>query len=101
MKANQFWMAIVALTVAVGCQKKPAAPGGQRGPMGPVPVNVGEVVKKDMPIDLRAIGNVQAIATVGIKAQVGGELLAVNFKEGQDVKKGELLFTIQPKLYAT
>ncbi|MDQ3625275.1 MAG: efflux RND transporter periplasmic adaptor subunit, partial [Verrucomicrobiota bacterium] len=66
----------------------------------PVPVNVAEVVKKDMALDLRGIGNVESIATVGIKAQVGGELIAVNFKEGQDVKKGDLLFTIQPKLYA-
>lgn len=54
-----------------------------------------------MPIDLRTIGNVEAIATVEIKAQVGGELLSVHFAEGQEVKKGDLLFTIQPKLYAT
>ena len=96
-------MRILLLTLAIalagGCSKKPAAAG--RGPGGPVPVNVGDVVKKDMPVDLRAIGNVEAIATVGIKAQVGGELLEVNFKEGQDVKKGDLLFSIQPKLYAT
>ena len=89
----------LAIALAGGCSKKPDAAG--RGPGGPVPVNVGDVVKKDMPVDLRAIGNVQAIATVAIKAQVGGELLEVNFQEGQDVKKGDLLFSIQPKLYAT
>lgn len=85
---------------ATSCSRK--APQGKAGGAGaPVPVNVGEAVTKDMPFDLRVIGNVQSIATVGIKAQVPGELIAVNFTEGQDVKKGDLLFTIQPKLYAT
>jgi multidrug efflux system membrane fusion protein len=84
-----------------GCNKpKPTAGGSSRGG-GPVPVQVGEAVKKDVPVDLRAIGNVEAINTVAVKAQVGGELLEVNFHEGQEVKKGDLLFTIQPKLYKT
>jgi len=85
---------------ATACSRK-ASPGKPSGAGAPVPVNVGEAVTKDMPLDLRAIGNVQSIATVGIKAQVPGELISVNFTEGQDVKKGDLLFTIQPKLYAT
>jgi membrane fusion protein, multidrug efflux system len=92
---------VLALALAAGCGKKPGAPaaGGRSG--GPVPVNLGEAVTKDMPVDLRAIGNVESIATVDVKAQVGGELIAVNFREGQDVKRGDLLFTIQPTLYAT
>ncbi len=88
------------LAVAAGCQKKPAAGATGRGG-GPVPVNIGEALKRDVPVDLRAIGNVESVATVEVKAQVGGELIEVNFKEGQDVKRGDLLFTIQPKLYAT
>ncbi len=67
----------------------------------PVPVQTAMSVRKDMPVDLRVIGNVEPIATVAIKAQVAGELIDVSFTEGQDVKKGQLLFTIQPKLYAT
>src|SRR4030095_12913987 len=83
-----------------GCNRARTPAGG--GPKsGPVPVQIGEVTSKDMPIDLRAIGNVEPINTVAGKAQVGGELLEVHFTEGQDVKKGELLFTIQPKLYKT
>lgn len=89
----------LALALTAGCSKKPRT-GGPSGGGAPVPVNVGEVMKKDMPLDLRAIGNVESIATVGIKAQVAGELISVNFTEGQDIKKGDLLFTIQPKLYA-
>ena len=93
--------AVIALAIVAGCSKKPGvgAPPGKGG--GPVPVNVGEAVKKDMPVDLRAIGNVESMATVEVKAQVGGELIEVNFKEGQEVKRGDLLFTIQPMLYAT
>ena len=98
-------MRLLALTILLGlltgCSKKPDAAGGAAGRGGPVPVNLGEAVKKDMPVDLRAIGNVEPVATVEVKAQVGGELLEVNFKEGQDVKRGDLLFTIQPLLYAT
>ncbi len=91
----------LALALAAGCQKKPNAAGAAGKGGGPVPVNIGEAVRKDMPLDLRAIGNVEPVATVEVKAQVGGELLEVNFKEGQDVKRGDLLFTIQPMLYAT
>ncbi len=93
--------AALVLATAVGCDKKKGATNGPAKPGGPVPVNVGEAVKKDMPVDLRAIGNVESIATVEVKAQVGGELIEVNFKEGQEVKRGDLLFTIQPMLYAT
>ena len=91
----------LALAPAVGCQKKPDAAGAAGKGGGPVPVNIGEAVQKDMPLDLRAIGNVEPVATVDVKAQVGGELIEVNFKEGIDVKRGDLLFTIQPLLYAT
>ncbi len=96
----RFFSAIALLAGVQACSKKETA-APPRGAGGPVPVEVAKVEKKDLPLDLRAIGNVEPIATVAIKAQVGGELLAVNFQEGQDVKKGDLLFTIQPKLYAT
>jgi multidrug efflux system membrane fusion protein len=95
----RFFTLCLLLTLATGCSKKPAAAGGPGGG-APVPVNVGEVVRKDMPVDLRVIGNVEPMSTVGIKAQVGGQLLEVNFEEGQEVKKGDLIFSIQPKLYA-
>ena len=47
-----------------------------------------------MPVELQAIGNVEAISTVTIKAQISGQLMRVHFKEGDFVKKGQLLFTI-------
>jgi multidrug efflux system membrane fusion protein len=64
-----------------------------------VPVTVAVAVEKSMPVQIRAIGRVQAYATVTVKAQVAGEVQAVHFREGQEVKKGDMLFTIDPRPY--
>lgn len=62
-----------------------------------VPVHVAEAILKDVPLNIHAIGNVEAFSSVAIKSRVEGELLRVYFKEGQDVKKGDLLFLIDPR----
>lgn len=62
-----------------------------------VPVVVAAVEQKTVPIELRAIGNIQAYSTVQVKAQVPGEVTGVFFKEGDDVKQGQLLFTLDPR----
>jgi membrane fusion protein, multidrug efflux system len=62
-----------------------------------VPVGVAAVEQKTIPVQVQAIGTVEASAVVSVKAQVGGELMRIHFKEGQDVKKAELLFTIDPR----
>ena len=59
-----------------------------------VPVMVGKVSQKTVPIEVRVIGNGEAYSTVQVKSQVDGQVERVYFQEGQDVKKGELLFTI-------
>ena len=63
-----------------------------------VPVKVAPP-EKAVPVQLQAVGTVEAYATVSIKSRVDGELVKVNFREGQDVKKGDLLFTIDPRPY--
>jgi multidrug efflux system membrane fusion protein len=70
---------------------------GNSGKTLPVPVVVARVAQRTVPVQLRAIGTVQAYATVSVKSLVAGQLMAVYFKEGQDVKKGELLFMIDPR----
>ena len=62
-----------------------------------VPVTTGRVVQKTLPVQIKAIGNVEAYSVVAIKSQVSGELTDVYFREGQDVKKGYLIFTIDPR----
>jgi membrane fusion protein, multidrug efflux system len=60
---------------------------------------VGQVIQKTVPVDLRAIGNVEAYSTVSVKSMVGGEIAQVDFTEGQEVKKGDLLLVIDPRPY--
>ena len=62
-----------------------------------VPVLVATAVQKAVPVQLRAVGNVEPYTTVSIKSQVTGVLMQAHFKEGQDVKKGQQLFTIDPR----
>jgi multidrug efflux system membrane fusion protein len=62
-----------------------------------VPVLVATAVQKTMPLQIRAVGNVEAYSTVSVKSQVTGVLNQAHFKEGQNVKKGQLLFTIDPR----
>jgi multidrug efflux system membrane fusion protein len=65
----------------------------------PVPVKVAPVLQKEVPVRLQAVGTVEAYATVSIKSRVDGQLVGVHFREGQEVKKGDLLFTIDPRPY--
>jgi membrane fusion protein, multidrug efflux system len=65
----------------------------------PVPVLVAPAEQKDVPIYLEGLGTVQAFNTVTVKAMVDGPLNTVNFTEGQDVKKGDLLAQIDPRTF--
>ena len=75
-----------------GSQKR----GGQNGP---VPVLAATAKAADVPIYLYGVGTVQAYYTVTVRAQVTGRLVSVPFREGQDVKKGDLLAQVDPSLY--
>ena len=69
-----------------------------RGPAG-VPVSVAPVQQQPMAFRLQAIGNVEAYATVAVKARVDGQIVEVGFKEGQEVRRGSVLFRIDPRPY--
>lgn len=81
------------------CQRGGEAPAKAEGRPPAVAVTAATVVKRDVPVQVRAIGNVQATATVSVLAQVGGEVTKIHFKEGQEVKTGDLLFTIDPRTF--
>jgi membrane fusion protein, multidrug efflux system len=78
------------------------AKGGKGGPGGggPVPVTTAMVDQRSMPVKVEAIGNVEAFTAVAIKARVDGQIVEVNFREGQEVKQGDVLFKIDPGPYA-
>jgi membrane fusion protein, multidrug efflux system len=94
------WLAFILATLAIlsACSQN-----GARGDVAQpfmsiaVPVTVATVGQKTVPVTLRAIGNVEAYSTVSVKSQVEGQLERVYFREGQDVKKGDLLFTIDSR----
>jgi multidrug efflux system membrane fusion protein len=91
------FLAVMMLVVVflAGCSDGKA----KQVPQRVVPVKIGDVTRQDVPVQINAIGNVEAYNTVSVKAQVGGEVIDVHFKEGQDVKQGDLLFQIDPRPY--
>ncbi len=111
---SRFWkivlLVVAVLVVAVvgvrlmggkkGDAAGPAAEGRQGGDpanAGPVPVTVIDAVRQDVPVYASALGTVAAMNTVTVSPQVGGQLISLNFKEGQEVKKGDLLAQIDPR----
>jgi multidrug efflux system membrane fusion protein len=90
---------LVALAVATAALVACGGGQQQRRAQPAVPVTVAKVVEKTVPITFRAIGHVEPIATVAIKARIGGELQKAWFTEGQTVAKGSTLFTIDPRQY--
>lgn len=86
-----------AALLLAACGRPAAGGGARRGAEGAVPVLTAKVSQRDVPVDLEAIGNVEAYATITVQSQVTGTLNEVRFREGDFVKKGELLFTINPR----
>ena len=106
-RSRRWLMALPCLLVIAGIGYAiwfwPAGSGGQtardRDANLPIPVLVATAAQQDVPIFLDALGTVQAFNTVTIKPMVDGPLLAVNFAEGEVVKKGDLLARIDPRTY--
>jgi multidrug efflux system membrane fusion protein len=91
-RSDKLSLFFCALALA-GCTKQQAAAPA----MPSVPVLTAKAVEKDVPVELRAIGTVEAYSTVSLKAQVTGPVLAVHFQEGQEVRKGDLLFELDKR----
>ena len=89
--------ALVLAAVLAGCSRTQTAHSAGPPAQPVLPVTVATVVQKTVPVEVRAIGNVLAYSTVAVKSRVPGQLLNVSFQEGQDVRKGDLLFTIDPR----
>lgn len=94
-------IAVVALAAVLGAWRLSQA--GASEPKGPargareVPVTTAPVVVKAEPLEIRAIGQTEAVSTVDVHPQVGGQLTRIAFKEGDFVKKGTVLFGIDPR----
>ena len=86
----------VALLVGAGCSNKAAVGGGSEG-RPPAPVVVASVEQRDVPVQISAMGNVEAYQTVQIRSQVNGQIQKIFFKEGEDVRGGQLLFQLDKR----
>jgi len=89
---------LAGAALLTSCSRSSAgSKSAQAGAEQAVPVMVASAVQKAAPIEVRAIGTVEAYTTVSIKSQISGQVQRVHFREGQDVKPGDLLFTIDPR----
>jgi membrane fusion protein, multidrug efflux system len=90
-------LALAASLWLAACSDR--AGGAPSGPAAtpPVPVETAIAQRKAVPLQVTAVGNVQAYTTVSVRPQVAGQILQAHFREGQDVKRGDLLFTIDPR----
>ncbi len=93
----------VGLRMAGGGKDKDSAAqgagdaGGEQQQGAPIPVTVVEAARQDVPVYASALGTVTAMNTVTVSPQIGGQLLTINFREGQEVKQGDVLATIDAR----
>jgi membrane fusion protein, multidrug efflux system len=92
-------LAICVTALALGgCSRGEGDQSKAKGPRPPaVPVTAAAVEARDVPVQIQGIGNVQAAATVSVYSLLSGQIFKVHFPEGQEVKTGELLFSIDPR----
>ena len=91
-------VSIAACLLSVGCSNSDSKAGNVRAAMNQaVPVSTTQVRQQDMPVYLVGLGSVTPLNAVSIKSRVDGQLVQVAFKEGQHVKKGQLLAVIDPR----
>lgn len=86
---------VLFILAAAGCAKKAEKPKGRP----PALVVTAAATHQDVPVQLRAIGTMEASESVVVRTQISGELVNVAFREGQDVRKGQLLFQLDPRSY--
>jgi multidrug efflux system membrane fusion protein len=89
--------AVTSCSRGEAVQSSPAPSGRGGGQNPPVPVTAATVQQKAVPLDVQAIGTVIAASTVAVRAQITGELMSVGFKEGDEVKQGQVLFTLDKR----
>jgi len=85
--------------VFTGSSEQQRRAGGRFGAEGPVPVLIAAAARADVPVYLGAVGTTKALNTVTVRPQIDGKLIEVAFKEGQDVKKGDVLARIDPTTF--
>jgi multidrug efflux system membrane fusion protein len=89
---KRYAVILFAALAAISCAKEKPKARDEK-----VPVTVAVAEQRDVPVQLRTIGSVQPYSTVAVRAQISGQLMQVHFREGDEVHRGDLLFTIDPR----
>ncbi|HTV64446.1 MAG TPA: efflux RND transporter periplasmic adaptor subunit [Bryocella sp.] len=105
-RRKAFWGACLGWGLALaicaglaGCGSQATKNARASGPPPAVPVGVATVKQGNFDVYLNGLGSVQAYYTVSLKTRIDGQIMEVNFREGQDVKQGDLLIVIDPRPY--
>jgi len=105
-RGKAFWGASLTLAVALAicavlsaCSSQSAKAAKPNAPPPAIPVGVATVKQGDFNVYINGLGSVQAFNTVSIKTRIDGQIMQVNFREGQDVRAGELLIVVDPRPY--
>jgi multidrug efflux system membrane fusion protein len=96
MKSSALIIILIVSAGLLGCSSSGSAPAKTSRQQAALITPV-VVLEKTMPVDLRVIGSVEAYTAIRVKAQVSGQLMKVQFRQGDDVKAGDLLFLIDPR----
>jgi multidrug efflux system membrane fusion protein len=89
------FLLLIALIPAVGCSPGEKAPGDTpAAAKPPVPVVAARAAQKSVPVEVRSVGQVEASSTVTVRSQVAGVIARVHFRQGEEVRRGDLLFTL-------
>jgi len=103
MQIGRVWAGVVCVAAALvvaacaddaGGDAAGRDAAGGRGGGAPVPVAVATVERKSMPLEIQVIGSAEAYSSVSIRSQITGQLIAVNFSEGDEVRQGQILFEL-------
>ncbi len=98
LRSSILFFPLTAVLFLSSCGTKDAAPiAGGSGGRPPAPVVVASVERRDIPVQIQAIGNVEAYQTVQIRSQVNGQIQKIFFKEGEDVREGQPLFQLDKR----
>lgn len=97
------WLILVVAAVIAGILwlKPPASQSGKGrfGSQGPTPVGIAVAKTQDVHVEQDALGSVTPLATANVRPQVSGQIVKINFQEGQSVKEGDVLAEIDPRPY--
>lgn len=101
LTARSGWLVAAALVIPAGCSNSTAKAPATTAPVTApeVPVRVAQSAERSVPVEIVAVGNVEPWTTVVVKSPIGGTIVKMPFKDGDIVKRGDILFEIDPRQY--